>query len=406
MGKGKLKCLGCSNLTRGLLSAKQEGNPFPIQLPMCPHCRDTKSKHLIYETRLREHIPQHIFHENESLPFETLRPQKGISFWDQNEARQKEILESKDWIADPKLDGARALLYFYNEQVYLISSRISKKTGTYSDRSKNFPQITEQGNSFQMKELNGTILDGEVYINKKGFITGAGKTDSTLNETIACMNASPKTAVRLQGVNNAWATFFVFDCLKFKGEDIREKPYYYRRMKAAEAVHLYASDQVEMLPCSSDYLTWEFWYDDLDYEGIVLKDCKAPYYAPSIGARNKAMVKKKRMETYDGFITGYIPGKAGFKGLVGALLVSAYTPVGDECLGVKRIMEFAAVSNVPLVERKLMTSPEGTLRVEYYNRVIEVRAQTKTRTGRLRHATLLRWRTDKQPEECYYEVKT
>jgi ATP-dependent DNA ligase len=397
MGKDSRICLGCGDLTRGLLSAKQEGNPFPIQLPMCPHCRNTKSKHQEYEIRLGIAIPQHIFHENGSLPFETLRPQKGVSFWDLDETRQKEIMESKDWIADPKLDGARALLYFYNDQVYLISSRISKKTGTYSDRSGNFPQITGQGNRFQGLNLNGTILDGEVYINKKGFITGAGKTDSTLNETIACMNASPKTAVRLQRVNNAWATFFVFDCLKFKGEDIREKPYYYRRMKAAEAVHLYASDQVEMLPCSSDYLTWEFWYDDLDYEGIVLKDCKAPYYAPSIGARNKGMIKKKRMETYDAIVTDFVRGKAGFEGLVGALIISQLKNGEPIVIG--------AVSNIHFEERKLMSDEEGNLKREYYGKIVEVKAQCWTRTHKLRHCQLMRWRTDKTAQECDYVIR-
>jgi ATP-dependent DNA ligase len=61
----------------------------------------------------------------------------------------------------------------------------------------------------------------------------------------------------------------------------------------------------------------------------------------------------------------------------------------------------AAVSQVTLEERKAMTAPDGSLKPEYYNRVVTFRGQQLSdKSYRFRHAVFVGWREDKTPEQC------
>jgi ATP-dependent DNA ligase len=337
-----------------------------------------------------------------NIPLEAqLRPQKGVSFYDLKPEEQQRILGSPDWIAEPKYDGARALMYITQKGSFLLSSRISKKTGAYSDVTDHFPQLMVD------PALVGgdVVLDGELYLPQmavsKKFWTGEGATDSTLNAVVALMNASASRARQLQEQNRMSAHYFVFDILKYGCLDLRSKPLKERDARRFVVVTklTLANPYIHSVPFEFASLgSAQERFAKLGFEGAMLKDLNSPYYAPSIGARNKGWVKWKKMESHDGFITGYLPGRAGFKGLVGALLISAMKEGGGT-------FEFAAVSNIPLVERRAMSNPDGSLKREFYDRVVEIRAQTMTRTSRLRHATLLRWRPEKSPVECFYQVK-
>ncbi len=134
----------------------------------------------------------------------------------------------------------------------------------------------------------------------------------------------------------------------------------------------------------------------MGYEGLMLKDLNAPYHAPSTSSRSKHWVKWKRRITHDAFISGFIPGQHGHKGLVGSLLISQ--------LQDNIPVEIGGISNFPKNLRFALSDSEGNLKQDYYNRVVEVFAHSISKNNRLRHCNILRWRDDKIQSECIYTL--
>ena len=94
----------------------------------------------------------------------------------------------------------------------------------------------------------------------------------------------------------------------------------------------------------------------------------------------------------DFFIMDYVPGKGRNSNLVGAVEVG-YLQDGEN-------VKVAGVGAWSDQDRRDMSSSEGTLKYEYYGRVMEVMAQGVTTHKRLRHPKFIRWRPDKQSYDC------
>lgn len=413
--QGKLvrACVGCGSDTRGLI----EVAPLII-IPFCPRCRDTKAKHEILKNRFNlsgDLIILGDLHHEPTVPvIDQIQPQKGVSIRHLKPSEAESIKsDSANWIHEPKIDGARVHIYFTKQGIRILSSRKSKKTGHYSDRTENFSHLSKDADSFAIRHPD-TVLDGELYITKTDFQTKSSKAKGTLNATVALMNCSPATAITLQEKNDSWARLVIWDCLRLRGKDIRDHPLYERRNLAWEIVDHIKSSHILFIDNLCPDLKYANSHAEAfknvvscGFEGLMLKEIHSPYYAPSKSARNKKWVKWKSFESHDGFVSGYIPGEAGNIGLVGALVVSQYQKFYPAYQSVKphvvlNAVEIAAVSNFTAEERAEMSHPDGSLKKEYYSRVLEVRGQEWTRNNRLRHAVMLRWRPDKRPQDCDY----
>lgn len=102
--------------------------------------------------------------------------------------------------------------------------------------------------------------------------------------------------------------------------------------------------------------------------------------------------KYVREDTIDCVVTGYRPGKGGqYSGMVGALILTVYDEDG-------RPREVGAASGMSRAERFEMTewAKEGKLN----GRVCAVKYKNIAAGGKLRMPVFVRWRDDKNPEDC------
>lgn len=119
------------------------------------------------------------------------------------------MLDSKDVIAEDKLDGTRCLLHINEGTVRLFSRTVSRKTGWFSENTDRMPHIRDhEVNS----DLGYTVLDGELKIPGKPFETVSG-----------ILNCLPEEAVERQKKDGK-IVLNVFDILWYKGECVEDKP--------------------------------------------------------------------------------------------------------------------------------------------------------------------------------------
>jgi ATP-dependent DNA ligase len=397
-------CRFCGKDTRGKVIPKNVTMDLAVDrsIFVCPGCRDTK----VVQKKLGEifgiEVERIITEEgNGAIPQEEqMRPMKGKHI---DDVGFDFILQrASRWVAEKKYDGARCLAYFRKDGISYLSSRHSKRTGEYVDHAKHLPHLQAV-----MPELEGTVVDGELIAPVHEATYDGVRMVGTLPITLAMLNASPEKSVRMQQALGKMR-YVVFDCLKLMGKDLRELPFYQRRQFLCQVLGMvrwplpYEGSICYAFKSADELRTLFENAVHMGFEGLMLKDLDATYYAPSVGARSKGLIKWKKTVTYDGFITGFILGERGDAGLVGALLISGYDESG-------KVREFAAVGNIERIRQIEMTEvgPDGQprLKQEYYGKVIEVRGQELTKNMRIRHANLMRWRPDKSPDECEAPVE-
>lgn len=201
------------------------------------------------------------------------------------------------WIAEPKLDGSRYLLYFGYAHSVLLSRRVSEVTGNYVDKTENCPHLTSP-----CPELVGTVLDGEI-------VFGANS-----SETITIMGCSPSKAIERQK-KAGWVVYNVFDVLSFKGVDITDLPLW-RRKSELDKVFGFLNPKyfkkVSWVGLSSAVPLYEE-LTSKGGEGIVLKDFNSPY--------GKRWIKVKKTLTLDVIIIGFKQGAGKYTGQVGSIVM-------------------------------------------------------------------------------------
>lgn len=303
------------------------------------------------------------------------------------------IFTSNLWVLEEKLDGERLLAHF-EEVVRFTTRRVSKQTGLMNEKTNNVPHLRDVASL--VPQFAGSVIDGEVIM-RTAVDTVEG--DGTLTSTASIMNSKPDRAIEIQQ-RNGWIEYFVFDCLFYKGEDIRNKPNDVRRTYAEkictainEAVGFELYHLVPQFKSTDPEAKKKFHQDILDRggEGTICKQINCKY------GETNAWVKNKRETTFDVFVTGFEYGKVGgkYENQVGAILCSTYD--GDTVVEVCKVVpgddEF----------RRKITSDFDSIR----GKVIEIAGQEATqKNNRVRHPRILRWRPDKSPEQCLYSQFT
>lgn len=288
------------------------------------------------------------------------------------------------WVLEPKLDGCRMRLFLGLAGNSMNTGRRSVKTYRYQNRSDNFPHLRDAA----VESLAGTVLDGEICANAN---VAAG--ESLLNESVALCNSGPERAQATQRTNGK-ASFYVFDVMQLNGEGVEHWSYEQRRAALVRIVELLTIEHpdcqiklVDSLPATVENIEVCF---SAGFEGAMLKTKHGKY---QYGKRSPQWLKVKGFTSGDFFITGYEPGNGSFTGLVGSIEFGYYAEDGS-------VVNAGKFGNLELEQRKFMSAVDGSLHRCWYGKVVEVQAQARTKTNRLRHAHLTRLRPDKSAEDC------
>jgi ATP-dependent DNA ligase len=292
-----------------------------------------------------------------------------------------ELPTGEQWSYEPKYDGFRAIV-FVDQEPSMIQSRGGKPLERY------FPELRFPAGRY--------VLDGEIVIDDPD----GGQDFDALQNRI-----HPATSRINMLAEQTPAHFVAFDLLACGDESWLDKPFSERRAQL-EAL---APGEIVLTPLTNDPGEAEPWLRS--GEGVVAKDCHAPYRP---GERT-GMMKIKRVRTIDAVVAGWRPGKE--PDTVGSLILGLYDGAGKlhivgHSSGLKAAEKRTLVGKLAPYE----TGERGhgdpsrwqserelewiSLRPEL---VVEVTFDHAS-GGRIRHGTkILRWREDKAPLDCKLE---
>jgi len=323
----------------------------------------------------------------------------------------EDLWSSKAWVAEEKYDGDRRIAQFCGKVVRFTGRRQSVKDGLYVEKTENIPHLSGSGLSSLSKgrvplSLEGTVLDGEMMFYPEAEVEGGRSKFVT-----SIMGSLPEEAIKKQ-LERGWLEYVVFDCLFYKGTDVRKEPQWRRRELAEAAREEWGNRWVriseQVLTDKRKFLETIFGWGG---EGVILKDRNAPY------GQDRSWVKVKKTATADVVIMGYVDAKKLSKkrgqdeatltkyakaGLIGALSVGQYVSGVDEACGSMqrstRLGEVATISGMDDDLRKEFTKNPK----KYIGQVVEIEHNGREPTGRFRHPRFNRFRPDKAAVSCVY----
>jgi ATP-dependent DNA ligase len=302
------------------------------------------------------------------------------------------LLQDPDWTAEIKYDGDRRIAQFCDGVVRFTGRTVSKKDGLFVEKTDNLPHLQTR----RVRGLAGTVLDGEVIVSPTGSYDAGGRS----KHVTSIMGSTAAEAIRKQE-ERGWLNFVVFDCLWFRGKDIRERPQHVRRAHAADTVAAWDNAYVSLASECPDRCNKGAWVDALmasGEEGAILKNREATY------GDNNAWVKVKCELNADAFIIGYEEAKResvkrdgsrsatrlAARGWIGALRVAQWRDGA--------VWECASVSGMDdALRAEISADPEA-----YLGRVVELKANAREPSGKFRHPRFTRFRTDKSSADCVY----
>jgi len=325
----------------------------------------------------------------------------------------EEVPRDGDFLFEPKWDGFRAIVFRGpgKDEVF-IQSRDLRPLDRY------FPDLHDV---FLEQLPAGVVVDGEIVM----------PTEHGLDFGGLQMRLHP-AASRVEKLAKASpAAFVAFDLLAIGGKSLLDAP---QRERRAQLEKLFKGMErpLHLTPMTLKRdlaVDWLKRFEGAGLDGVIAKPAGATYQPGK-----RAMLKIKHVRTADCVVAGFRWHKSG-KDAIGSLLLGLYDARGMlQHVGVTSSFTMAMrrqlVSELaPLREQALAHHPWGEwaqadenavdrmpggqsrwsagkdlswepLRIE---RVCEVKYD-HLQGNRFRHAaTFLRWRPDKQPEDCRYD---
>jgi ATP-dependent DNA ligase len=213
------------------------------------------------------------------------------------------------------------------------------------------------------------------------------------------------------------ALFRAFDLLADDAQRLTGKPFAERRaaleemIAAAPGRRKSASGSVELTPLTTSPKKAEPWL--LSGEGVIAKELGAVYKP----GQRKGMVKVKRVRTIDCVVMGWRPGK--HEGTVGSLILGLYDNANLRPIGHTSGLKAKEKKDLVKTLAEYETGEKGSgdpsrwdadRELEWYELrpelVVEV-TYDHTSGGRIRHGSkIVRWRDDKDPNECKIDQLT
>ena len=385
--------------------------------------------------------------ENGIIPIEPMTAKE-----EDREEELEKMLTTQDYYVEEKLDGTRATLHVYGDEIRVFSRRISKKTGWYVENTDSLPHLREAGNP----ELHKTILDGEMSIPNRPF-----------KDVASTLNCVPEKAIHRQ-IELGFIQFNAFDIVYYKGVYVAKMPLWKRKQYMQKAIvelrycyirPLRYSDSEFKLIIPKGYSVEKETYPTLhaelelrtastvvslskrayyEYivaqggEGVILKHKEGKYFHK----RGREYTKLKKFMTKDCIIMGFNEPTKEYNGKLPDTWqywedekpVSKFYAkqwVGNVRFGVivtpKEIQEWEKINKTKAVveningmvvlevgecsgfdEEQRETFSENP--EDFVGRTVEILANEMfEKTGKLRHPRFLRLRSDKNPESCTWE---
>jgi len=304
-----------------------------------------------------------------------------------------------EWLYEPKWDGFRCLVFRDGDEV-LLGSRNLKPLDRY------FPEVLA---AVRAELPPRVVLDAELVVPRER--DGRTRLDwDSLSQRI-----HPAASRIAMLAEQTPAQVIAFDCLALGDDDLTARPLADRR-KVLESVFAGGGPgaAVHLSVATTDAGTARGWFRTFEgagLDGVVAKRLAGPYRPDA-----RDMIKVKHHRTADCVVVGYRRHKS-IDG-IGSLLLGLYD--GDRMHMVGGASAFPAAERKALLERLqpyrvgddvtaqgeknrwnarednsfVPLRPELVVEVEY----------DQMEGDRLRHAgRVLRWRTDKAPEQCGYE---
>jgi ATP-dependent DNA ligase len=296
-----------------------------------------------------------------------------------------ELPEGDGWQYEPKWDGFRGVLENVGGGVRLWS-RNARPLLRY------FPELEALGEQMPPN----SALDGEIVI----------ETEGALDFDKLQMRLHPAESRVRKLAAEMPASFVTFDVLLWDGESVHEQPLAERRRRVEGL-------PFDVSPASDDPEQGRAWLDRLEvagFDGVIAKRLDQPYRSGS----REAVRKVKREQTADCVVVGVRWKERPSK--IATLLLGLYEGdnlryVGSAAVAARRNEEFVECLR-PLLDDapdRRFSEPnrwgtgdleESAVRPEL---VVEVRYD-KWQKARFRHGTrFLRWRPDKDPDQCTVE---
>lgn len=299
------------------------------------------------------------------------------------------LWKNPNYVAQEKLDGERFKMHIFGDGNRFDSRSISKKTDKFTEKTGNVPHLAKWG----VPTLEGTVLDGEIKFGD----------DSMSTSTI--MGCLPEEAVSRQKEAGKWVSYYVFDVIFYKGQDVRSYSFLARMELLKKIFNEYLVGNKHFILPAYTFQNKKAFCDEIwarGGEGVILKDVTAPY------TDKKAWVKVKAQATYDVVVIGYEEPEAesikkgddkatitrlAANGWIGTVVFGQYKDGKIQCFGKCSGMNDAD-------REKFSKNREAML-----GTVIRVEAQSRiAKTGYFRHPRYLGIREDKNADQCiFYE---
>ena len=284
------------------------------------------------------------------------------------------------FVHEIKWDGYRILAYIEGDDV-----RLQSRNGR--NLNERFPQIVDYARQKGFR----AILDGEIVA-----LTQDGRVEFSL------LRSSPTSGVQI--------CYIVFDLLYFQSEDLCSRPWFKRRERLET---LLGNEGIIMLspllPGSAQ--------DCLDFaakqhlEGIVSKQRDSPYLP---GIRSSLWRKQKIRRSLDGILVGVKMRERQVR----SMAIGTYRPDGslfylgnvgsglghEELDFLRKAMELLVTPDD--VHCPCVNPPQDASHFVWCQPrlVVEIEYFELTPSRRLRHPVFLRFRFDKDPNDCVMEV--
>ncbi|MER5192499.1 MAG: DNA ligase D [Candidatus Nitrosocosmicus sp.] len=317
---------------------------------------------------------------------------------------------SQDWIFEIKWDGVRSISFIHKSRgIFRIRSR---NGNTITHR---YPELAEplrsaiNGNIFR----ESIVFDGEIVVlDKDGF--------PDFQRHQKRMNIDIKKDI--ESLSRQFpATYYIFDILHLDGIDLKVLPLIERRKILENIIIRNKSNKRIQI---SDFIEGEGKdifesIKRMNLEGMIVKYKLGKYYPDT---RSKEWLKIKNTRTQDCVVIGYTRGEGNREKYFGSLLLAAIdnNKISNDnkfkFIGhCGRGFDFEQIPNIHGNLKKIKTQRCPIDHVPYTNRdttwvkpalVVEIKFNDWTNEMIMRTPIFLRFREDKNPQECIIEENT
>ena len=334
---------------------------------------------------------------------------------DPKEEAKKRIF-SEEWLGARKMDGAFAKFIKDEDGNMMLLSRSRNVNGEFPNKIDHVPHLFDFFNSLP----NGTCLLGEIY-----FPSHEGS-----NEVTKIMGCITDKAIERQ--KNDPLHYYIFDILAFDNVSFMPFRAEDRFNYINEIKNKYNYKNIEFANYYKGLELWNMIQETLASGGeggvIIHKDSK--YQPGKRSTKVSLKIKKELQDTIDCFFTGRISSPARdytgkdienwkyWENIRTGKLINApmfneyykgesYEPVTKSYyMGMAGSLEIGVYQNNKIKPIGYLSGLSEEIKMNYDKykmRVIEVTAMQLTDDKMLRHPKFVRFRDDKQPQDCLWE---